>query len=64
MHPTKQTCLQCHTEKEIDEFFIYKKSGKHYNWCKECVRRSAQASQENHVARSQAYRQRWGVHAH
>lgn len=63
MQPLKQICIQCSQEKHLDEFFIYKKSGKPYSWCKDCVRRSAQVSQENHVAKAQAFRQRWGAHA-
>ena len=63
MEQPKQTCIQCRTEKEFSEFFVYKKSGKSYRWCKDCVRQSAEISHENHVARSQQCRLRWGTHA-
>jgi len=63
MELPKQKCIQCTQEKPIDEFFIYKKSGKPYSWCKNCVRHSSQISQENHLAKAQEFRQRWGAHA-
>lgn len=66
MQPLKilqKKCLQCNELKDADEYFIYKKSGNPYSWCKDCVRKSAVESKENHAARAQAYRERWGTHA-
>lgn len=63
METAKKKCLQCGEEKPRTEYFIYKKSGKEYNWCKECVKANAHQSYENHLAKAQACRQRWGLSA-
>jgi|GEM_PF-6187046 len=63
MEQPKKTCLQCKECKSVEEYFIYKKSGRPYSWCKECVRDSSHRSEANHVARSKVYRERWGAHA-
>lgn len=63
MDQTNRKCIQCSEEKSLEEFFIYKKTGKHYSWCKDCVRKSADRSQDNHVSKSKNFRERWGAHA-
>jgi hypothetical protein len=55
----KQPCLQCGFEKPIDEFFIYKKSGKPYRWCKDCVRKSSSTSKIIHAEKAKMFRERW-----
>lgn len=60
---TTKKCLQCKKDKPCTEYWTYKKSGKDYNWCKDCVKESAHLSFQNHLAKSKACRQRWGIGA-
>jgi len=61
MEPIKKECIQCKQHKPLDQYFIYKKSGKPYSWCKDCVNESSAISMANHKAKSKACRERWSA---
>ena len=41
-----KTCTKCNIAKDLSEYYIIKKTGKHHGSCKDCFKKSAKASKE------------------
>lgn len=56
-----KTCMHCKKEKPLEEYFIYGRSGTHYNWCRECVRDSTRIRTEQTKERAKQFKERWST---